>query len=195
MANPSYRELLAKVDSLIRLVDGFQAKDAQLLISEDEKVAFLAAEHEICQAAETMGLLPVLLLNADRPSRRRGLGRTRLPLSYAGAGGPRSPWIQDMVTFRKTVAKLAESEGKPKVANDIGPEERALALLVKHPDWSQAQMAQAVGVGRTSLYRFRRYQAAREALQTGKADMPRGSKDKDGNLEAWEGDTFCDTDG
>jgi len=55
-------------------------------------------------------------------------------------------------------------------------------------------MAEAVGVDRTSLYRFKRYQAAREALQGGKADIPRGSKDKNGNLEAWDSDTFYDTD-
>jgi hypothetical protein len=67
-------------------------------------------------------------------------------------------------------------------------------LLVKHPDWSQVEMAKAVGVNRTTLYRFSRYQAAREVLQTGRADIPRGSKDADGNLEAWERDTLRDTD-
>jgi hypothetical protein len=77
---------------------------------------------------------------------------------------------------------------------DLGTEERALALLVKNPGWNQTRMAKAVGVNRTTLYKFGKYQAAREALKTGKADIPHGSKDKDGNLEAWEGDTFGDTD-
>ncbi len=95
------------------------------------------------------------------------------------------------------LAELATEPPKAEAANahdDIGPEERALALLVKHPDWTQAAMAKAAGVNRTTLYRFRRYQAAREALQAGKADIPHGSKDKNGNIEAWDSDTFCDTD-
>lgn len=115
MANPSYRELLAKVDALIRLVDGFQSRGGELLISDEEQVRFLTAEHEVCQAAQTSGLLEMLLLTADR-SRRRGLGRTKVSVAnmgYPGVGLPVPSWRQGMVTFRETVARLAESEASP----------------------------------------------------------------------------------
>lgn len=81
------------------------------------------------------------------------------------------------------------SDGAP----ELSAEERALALLVRHPEWTQTKMAEAVGVSRQTLYRFSQYQTAREALESGRTDIPRGFKDADGNLEAWECDTFCDT--
>jgi len=105
--------------------------------------------------------------------------------------------LDALLDFADWLACLPTEQAKDAMnqrESDIGPEERALALLVKHPDWTQGKMAQAVGVNRQSLYRFKRYQAAREALQGGRAEIPRGSKDKDGNLEAWDSDTLRDTD-
>lgn len=102
------------------------------------------------------------------------------------------PWALALPAATEQTA--AGAQAKPTESADIGSEERALALLLKHPEWSQQAMAEAVGVNRTTLYRFERYQAARGALQGGKADIPRGSKDKNGHFEAWECDTFCDTD-
>jgi hypothetical protein len=90
----------------------------------------------------------------------------------------------------RLLARLVDEQTSAPSAADIGNEERALALLVKHPGWSQVEMAEAVGVSRTTLYRFKKYQAAREVLQTGRAEIPCGSKDADGNLEAWERDTL-----
>ena len=139
MTNPSHVELLARVDALIRLVDSYQARDGQLLISQDEQVEFLAAEHEVCQAAETLGLLDALLLNANRSPCRRGFGRTKVSVAcmgYPGVGLFLPSWRQHLVTFRELVARLAQDKPKSVTSADIGSEERALALLVKHPDWS-----------------------------------------------------------
>ena len=61
----------------------------------------------------------------------------------------------------------------------------ALATLAQHPDWSDAKIALAVGCNRSSLYRWSKYTKAREILEGGKQRLPRGSKDEDGRLEAW----------
>jgi len=91
--------------------------------------------------------------------------------------------------------KLATAAEPAKRTDDLGPLEHALALLVKHPDWSDTRIAETVKVSRQTLYKpaWSRYRAARAVLKSGKADIPRGSKDEHGNLEAWDGDTFGDT--
>jgi len=73
---------------------------------------------------------------------------------------------------------------------------RALALLLEHRDWTDKQIAEAVPCNRTTLYKWREYVAAREALKQGRQEMPRGYRDpKTGRIEAIEpeGDTFGDT--
>lgn len=75
----------------------------------------------------------------------------------------------------------------PAANTDLKQEERALALLVAHPEWSVKDITDAVPCHRTSVYRWRRFMAAREALESGRYGMPRGSKDAEtGSLEAWE---------
>ena len=46
--------------------------------------------------------------------------------------------------------------------------ELALLCLMDHPEWSDAQIAEHVGCNRGTLYRFKKYVAAREALESGK---------------------------
>jgi hypothetical protein len=66
---------------------------------------------------------------------------------------------------------------------------KALAALAEHPDWTDEQIAAAAGCQRTSLYRMKAFQQAREILRDGRKKMPRGSKDgKSGNVEAWDDD-------
>jgi hypothetical protein len=68
------------------------------------------------------------------------------------------------------------------------PEERALALLVAHPEWSDTQIAKKVGVSRTSVYRWERFKAARKAMRTTES-IPKGTKNgKTGDIEAWSDD-------
>ena len=87
---------------------------------------------------------------------------------------------------------------EPDVAGDadLGPLERALALLVSHPTWTDTHIADVVGVHRGTLYKptWSKYRNARKALQeAAKGDIPHGSKDgKTGEMEAWDGDTFGD---
>ena len=52
-------------------------------------------------------------------------------------------------------------------------EEKALAVLVSHPEWTDKKIAEHVGCHRTSLYRWGRYTAAREAQQSARQERPR----------------------
>jgi hypothetical protein len=73
------------------------------------------------------------------------------------------------------------------VESKIGAEARALAILVKHPEWNDTRIAKEAKVNRTQLYRYPRYQAARASVKdAGKADLPKGHKTQDGDLEAYE---------
>ena len=81
---------------------------------------------------------------------------------------------------------------KAKDDDDLTGEERALALLVAHPEWTDAHIAEKAGVSRTTLYKpnWTRYQAAREALKQGRGSLPRGTKDGEtGDVEAWDDDS------
>ncbi len=67
----------------------------------------------------------------------------------------------------------------------LGLQEKALALLFTHPDWSVAKIAAAVGCSRTTPYKWPPFQAALEALKSGREELPRGEKSEGGDLEAW----------
>ena len=66
----------------------------------------------------------------------------------------------------------------------MGGEEKALALLIKHPDWSNAEIARHVPCHRTTLYRWTRFTMAREQQEMGRLERRKGSK-HDGRIEAW----------
>lgn len=71
----------------------------------------------------------------------------------------------------------------------LSGEEKALALLVKHSEWSDTKIAKAVPCHRTTLYKWDRYMKARAALKSGKSTKPKGSKSGEtGDVEAWESD-------
>lgn len=57
---------------------------------------------------------------------------------------------------------------------ELGPVERALAILVKHPDWSIARITNAVGVHRNTIYKptWETFRKAKEALDAGKSEFP-----------------------
>ncbi len=63
----------------------------------------------------------------------------------------------------------------------------AAQKLSEHQDWTDAQVAAAIGCNRTSLYRLSLYRKCKESLrQEAKQRRPRGAVDKDGQLvDAW----------
>ncbi len=64
---------------------------------------------------------------------------------------------------------------------------RALAVFIDHPDWTKKKMAEHLGCNEKSLAPRRcvKLDAAIRAYKA-KPKMRRGSRDSDGNLEAWE---------
>jgi len=68
----------------------------------------------------------------------------------------------------------------------------ALAVLVTHPDWSNVQVAKAIGRHRGTLYRYRMYTDAKKLLAeqgkrnrlTRQEDIQRGLESCDPNCEA-----------
>lgn len=56
----------------------------------------------------------------------------------------------------------------------LSGEETVLALLIRHPDWSDTKLAKAAGVNRGSLYRMTRFVQAKAALkEQGKTNLQR----------------------
>jgi hypothetical protein len=96
-----------------------------------------------------------------------------------------------------TVSEQPEDEapaGRQAGASDgpaIDKESEALGYLFKHPEWSIAQIAKQVGVGRQALYGWPKFRQAAEL--TGKLKprapkdgaVPRGHKTSDGRIEAY----------
>lgn len=67
------------------------------------------------------------------------------------------------------------------------PVEKAIVLLLRDGKTPRSTRAYAleVGVSHTTLGRNERWKRAYESAKPGQRDLPEGTKDKDGNLEAW----------
>ena len=63
---------------------------------------------------------------------------------------------------------------------------RVLAILVEHQDWSDTKIAEAAGISRTTLYDYPEFKTARKVQKQNKGKIPRGRKDQEGNIEAFD---------
>ena len=79
------------------------------------------------------------------------------------------------------------AEGKPMRGHKMSVAARAVAALTDHPDATHKEIADIVGCHPGTVKRCRLYMSARELLKRGEPDLPRGSKTRDGDIEAWEG--------
>ncbi len=81
-----------------------------------------------------------------------------------------------------------EGEEQPTATDSLTGEEKALALLVAHPDWTDIKIAEKTPCSRTTLYGWSKYVAVRKALKANRPKPLRGTKDGEtGAVEAWEG--------
>lgn len=86
--------------------------------------------------------------------------------------GELGPWLEAVAD-----ENLEVEQAKPTDPGDcLTSEEKALAALVAHPGWTDTRIASYVGCSRTSLYRWPRYIAAREALESGRQQIPRADQ-------------------
>lgn len=63
-------------------------------------------------------------------------------------------------------------------------EPEALAYMVKHPDATNKEIADAIGVHEKTVSRYKQISYARK-IQKDKSVIAKGNKDKNGNVEAW----------
>jgi len=64
---------------------------------------------------------------------------------------------------------------------------QAVALLFKHPDWTNKRIADELNCHPKSLSRFKKFRQARSGIKSGRNEFPRGRKDgKTGSIEAWD---------
>lgn len=82
-------------------------------------------------------------------------------------------------------AAICSGDGTPG-GDALSGEAKALALLVKHPEWTDTKIAETVGCHRTTLYNWPRFVAARAAMKDGRASTPRGSKYAGDGVESWQ---------
>jgi hypothetical protein len=63
----------------------------------------------------------------------------------------------------------------------------AIAILSEHPEWKVKDIAAKVPCNVKTLSKSLLFKAARNAIkEAGRSAAPRGQKDRDGNVEAWE---------
>jgi len=91
-------------------------------------------------------------------------------------------------------AEAVKADAAVTQAGNMSKEARALAVKTQHPDWTDAQVAEAAGCHVKSLYRWKLFTTAKGILQSGRADLPLGRKPKDKPMEAWEDATNDDDD-
>lgn len=103
--------------------------------------------------------------------------------------GPNADVVEELRRIRSAIegARDREASGRDGAGGDkpnLTKEAQALALLVMNEDWSIAQLADALGVHRTTPYTWPKFLKAWHALRGDRSDLPRGEKDEEGNLEA-----------
>jgi len=77
------------------------------------------------------------------------------------------------------VGLLVPIEGDGRQVPDAAISAKALGLLVQHPDWTKLRVAREAGCNPSTLHRAIARLSERTAV-----GIPRGSKDKEGNVEA-----------
>ena len=153
---------------------------------------------------QTLGIAPLILQPEDYVIHRYAgeeLGSVIAKARQFLKRGPQVNWYVRRLprnVFLASVQAIETSSREDQPHGKVAPgserltaEEKALALLVNNPKLSDTQIATAVGVNRTTLYKpnWWRYRNARKALKSGRDDLARGSKDRDtGRIEAWKAD-------
>lgn len=89
-----------------------------------------------------------------------------------------------------TVMRILRPAATPQpqaTESQMSGEARALAILTDHPDWTDKRIAEEAGVHVKTLHRYARFRTARRMVRdSGRADLPRGFKTEDGDIEAYE---------
>jgi len=80
-----------------------------------------------------------------------------------------------------------DSPPDEKATAALKAQDRAIGLLVTHPDWTNKQIAAKVPCHRRTLGKWLRFREARRIQRGTKGSLPHGSKDGEtGDVEAWD---------
>lgn len=134
----------------------------------DIPLAAISAD-DLKQAQEATGRL------LDRLHDKMELRRQELRLER----GPCKMKFRDFLTGDSIATPETKSRVRVKDA-----EAEALAFLAKHPEWTNKQIAEAVGCNEKSLYRMPTFRKARAIGKSARSNVPRGYKDSEGNIDA-----------
>jgi len=85
---------------------------------------------------------------------------------------------------RPTGTELGDGKNNNDV--NLSLDEKAVALKVNDPELSVTTIARRLGCSRQQLYNLPKFHTILGILKTGKQELPKGSKDKDGTVEAWQ---------
>ncbi|MBN2019293.1 MAG: hypothetical protein JW749_03610 [Sedimentisphaerales bacterium] len=77
-------------------------------------------------------------------------------------------------------------ESSSKINPEGSKEAQALICLVEHPEWSNTKIAKAIGVNRTTLYKWKFFKDSRKLMKEKERKIPYGNKDETGKIEAWD---------
>lgn len=86
----------------------------------------------------------------------------------------------------KTQDNLTDTKHNSGKEKELSKEVQVLAILADNPKLLDTEIAKKAGINRTSLYRMKKFKQVKEVLQSSKADLPKGEKSKDGDIEAWD---------
>jgi hypothetical protein len=132
------------------------------------------AIEELCKTSAQAGSLAAEMRDAWKGQQ----GGEDLAFAF---GQPGRAWFW----FLEIVARVVdgwESVKPPRkqmAKDNLSPEAKAVATLVDHPEWSHAQIAQAAGCARRSLYRFPKFMRAREVQRSSREGARRnGSRNE-----------------
>jgi hypothetical protein len=148
-----------------------------------------AAEPWRVRVAQVGGLYPNLHPNWEPP---------RLEPVASGAGGAvlftdLAVWAKPALWgwWRLSPQPVATADGATSTAaqRQGGLADKvayAVGLRVRNPDWSDARIAEEVGVSRTTLYAWEEFKSVKAAFKATREELPRGHKGKDGTVEAYD---------
>ncbi len=141
-------------------------------------------------ARELAKYLPTTLATADFATIADGPGL----FDFLAASPPTAKMIHRVRALLEMIAASIgrledrdEAEGDTEGTRDsLSKEDKALATLIKHPEWTNKRIADTVGCNVAGMSRMKRFDKARKALKSGRRDVTPGEKDGGGNVEAFE---------
>jgi hypothetical protein len=122
----------------------------------------------------------LVLLPSDKLKRQalRLIEILERAIPYLGAK-PAKEHIQ--TEFASTKQNSVNLKSQPEI---LSPKAKAIAALIDHPEWPDTKIAEAAGINRTTLYNYPDFKYARKVQKQRKGEIPHGSKDQEGTIEA-----------